>query len=135
MIRKLTLTCVALLCTAWTIYAQCDLPAPAGPDCPSATFFCNGEVDGFCSTLPPNGNPAGPSPLCNGTGVPNNTEWIAFAAGSANISFLITPSNCDTVNNGGVPNTGVQAGIYSDCSFSNAITCQGNCQTGPFALG
>ncbi|MEL6635565.1 MAG: hypothetical protein AAFW73_13915 [Bacteroidota bacterium] len=135
MIRKLTLTCVALLCTAWTIYAQCDLPAPAGSDCTSATFFCNGEVDGFCSTLPPNPAPSGPSPLCNGVGIPNNTEWIAFAAGTANITFLITPSNCDTVDAGGVPNTGVQAGIYTDCGFGNAVTCQGNCQTGPFTLG
>lgn len=134
MIRKLTLTCVAWLCT-FALYSQCDLPAPAGPDCGSATFFCNGEVDGFCSTLPPNGNPAGPNPLCNGAGVPNNTEWIAFAAGTTNITFNITPSNCDIVNNGGQQFTGVQAGIYSDCSFSNALTCVGACQTNTFSLG
>lgn len=134
MIRKLTLTCIAWLCTL-AVYSQCDLPAPAGPDCGSATFFCNGEVDGFCSTLPPNGNPAGPNPLCNGAGVPNNTEWIAFAAGTTSITFNITPSNCDIVNNGGQQFTGVQAGIYSDCSFSNALTCVGACQTNTFTLG
>ena len=134
MIRKLTLVCVALLCS-WTIIAQCDLPAPAGPDCSSATFFCNGEVDGFCSVLPPNGNPAGPSPLCNGVGVPNNTEWIAFAAGSTNINIVITPENCDTVINGGNPNTGVQAGIYTDCTFTSSVACQGACQTAPFSIG
>lgn len=133
MIRKLTLTCMAMLCTLF-IYAQCPPPAPASPDCGSATFFCNGEVDGFCSTLP-SGGANGPNPLCNGQGVPNNIEWIAFAAGTTTINFTVTPSNCDIVNQGGQQFTGVQAGIYADCSFTNAITCQGVCQTNAFGLG
>ncbi len=132
MIRKLTITCIALLCSL-SIYAQCNFPAPPGSTCSSATFFCNGEVDNFCSTLP-SGGAAGPSPLCNGNGVPNNIHWIAFAAGSANISITITPSNCDTIQTPNGINTGVQAGIYSDCTFTNAITCQGVCQSNPFTL-
>jgi PKD-like domain len=131
--RKLLLFCLSLLICAVDGFAQpsCpnpNQPAPPGSSCSTATFFCNGEIDGFCSTLP-NGGADGPNPLCPGAGVPNNIHWMAFAAGSTDIVLRITPSNCAA---GG--QQGVQAGVYDDCDFQNSIDCEGNCQTAPFEL-
>jgi gliding motility-associated-like protein len=127
--RKLLLTIFSLFIYAG-LNAQigCNLPAPPGVSCESAQFFCNGEIDGYCSTLP-SGGADGPNPLCPGAGVPNNIHWMAFAAGTTDINLQITPSNCAS---GG--QQGIQAGVYDDCDFGNSIACEGNCQTNVFTL-
>jgi gliding motility-associated-like protein len=40
---------------------------------------------------------------------------------------VINPFNCDTIGGGGGNLTGIQAGIYEDCSFSNTVACQPQC--------
>lgn len=85
----------------------------------AGTSVCGLNLDGFSSTLPPGGI-AGPNPLCPGSGVPNNIQWFGFTAGTTNLTFTIDPSGC--TQNGGQP-PGMQVGIYTDCSFTNAIFC------------
>ncbi len=137
--RKLTLTLLTLLMYVANIIAQppCtnpNFPAPPGPSCEDAAFFCNNEIDGFCSTLGgPNGNV--PNPLCAGGGVPNNISWIAFAAGSTSITISVAPNNCQSQGN----QAGVQGGIYGSCpggggSPTDEMVCNANCMTTGFDL-
>ena len=62
-------------------------------------------------------------PGCNGIGILNNDDWIAFYAGTETLSIQITPSNC-AIN--GIPNNlGIQAGIYADCDPNGGINGDG----------
>ncbi|MFK8101083.1 MAG: gliding motility-associated C-terminal domain-containing protein [Saprospiraceae bacterium] len=134
MIRRILSIIVVAITTIGFLNAQpCDIP-PGVTTCQAAGITCQG-LDGYCATLETNSNGIGPNPLCNGTGVPNNIEWFAFIAGSTTISIQLTPSNCNGVPNpGGNPFQGIQAGIYSDCSFSTSMACQSNCTINPFTL-
>ena len=107
------------------LLAQCDLPLPPGPDCSTAPLFCGGELNGYCSVLPVLPNPTAPNPLCAGGFVPNNTQWLAFAAGSTNLTLSITWSNC--TQGGKKPK--MQAGIVADCSDldGSAVVCVAPC--------
>jgi len=109
----------------------CGFPV-AGFDCESAPVLCDiADLDGYCTSLPDFVNATGPSPLCNGAGVPNNTIWFGFVAGSTFFNVNIIPANC--TNAGG--QFGIQGGIYGGpCQNLYSIACQGTCTTAPLNL-
>ncbi len=123
-----------------TGFAQCsnpngsDYPAPPGPTSCEAVSFCNGEINGYCGQLSTT-NVTWPGSLCNGNGVPNNMEWLAFVAAYTTITITVNPFNCPGVPGGF---QGIQAGIYDDCeSGPGAVVpgaCQTACSTGPINL-
>ena len=129
---KTLILCLACCLPSVILFSQlCD--PPATNCCEDAPILCSvGEMNGYTCRNPPPPNTCGPSTLCPNGGVPNNMSWWGFVAGSNFISLRITPSNCTTVPPSFV---GIQAGIYSDCTFANSIDCQGICQTGPFIIG
>lgn len=141
------------------MYAQCNGDVPeASLFCDSAPVLCQIEcLDGFTGTLPEELIMPQPMSLCDG-GIPNNLSWFAFVAGSDSINLTLIPSNCtnvpiDTIFNGDgtidqiLYNTGVQAGIYANCDFSDddaQIVCSVDCNdvvanielaSGNFVLG
>ena len=122
---KLTLSLVVLLMYASLSNAQ-DCGSNNGqptPNCNDAPFIC---LDGYTSTLD-EVTGVGPNPLCSNGGGPHNIQWVAFEAQSTDLEITIIPSNC---LNGG----GMQAGVYTDCSFTTEMACQGVCQTGTFSI-
>ena len=66
-----------------------------------------------------------PNPLCPGTAsVPNNITWYSFDAPEGG-PYTITISFDNCVDTGTV--TGVQIGIYTDCTFVESVFCEGSC--------
>ncbi len=120
--------------------AQCnnpngpDFPSPPGTTSCDAVSFCNGEINGYCGQLGA-ANVTWPFQLCNGNGVPNNMEWLAFVAAYNTITMDITSFNCPGVPGGF---QGIQAGIYDDCETApgNLVpgACQTNCTNGTITL-
>lgn len=45
-------------------------------------------------------------------------SWFAFVAGQGNYEIELRPSNCLP---GGGGQLGIQAGIYTDCTFTQAV--------------
>jgi len=137
----LTITLMLTLFVGQTgMYAQCnnpngsDFPAPPGSSSCEAVSFCNGEINGYCGQLGAT-NVTWPNSLCNGNGVPNNMEWLAFVAAYTTITITVTPFNCPGVPGGF---QGVQTGIYDDCESGPGDVvpgaCQTACSTGPINL-
>jgi hypothetical protein len=109
------------------VWSQCPpagFPAP-GNTCQTAPLIC-GNIDGYCSSL---GNVNMPKqfPGCAGWQL-NNDVWIAFVAGTTQISLKITPSNCAASNN-----PGIQGAIYTRC-VGEPIDVQCVCTVNPFIL-
>lgn len=103
----------------------------ASNTCEGAPVLCGlNELNGYSCRNPPPPNTAGPTPLCPGGGVPNNMSWWAFVAGSNTTSLQISATNCTIV--GG--QQGVQAGIWTDCSFTTPVFCQPGCWVGQQVL-
>ncbi len=71
-----------------------------------------------------------PNPLCPSGGGAHNISWLAFVAPEGNYSVTITPYNCS--DNSGY--AGVQAGLYTDCTFTEPIYCNPNCSTDPITF-
>ncbi|MBK8548294.1 MAG: hypothetical protein IPL63_13275 [Saprospiraceae bacterium] len=67
---------------------------------------------------------AGPTPLCPEGGLSNNMTWLAFIAGYGSYEIVIRPSNCYVGTSGQL---GLQVGVYTDCTFSDAVFCQPEC--------
>lgn len=131
MSMKFLYLCISFLFfSVFSLKAQpCNSPQ-AGLTCEEAPVICDiNSLDGWCTILPDFPNPTGPSPLCNGVGVPSNTIWFGFVAGTTYNSITITPSNC----NGTQP--GIQGGIYSGtCGNLESVVCQGTCTNSPLNL-
>ena len=73
-----------------------------------------------------------PAPLCpDGSGTAHNSSWFAFVAGEAGFEMEVVPFNCTDA--GGF--TGIQAGVYTDCTFTDAVFCQGGCETSAITIG
>ena len=116
--RKLIFTACLLALCLFQSYAQCDDPAPPGLSCPTATAFCNGEIDGYCSATYNSGvgTNVDMPPFC---GSVQNNQWIQFVAGTTTINLEFTVDNC---TNG----DGLQAMILhtDDCvNFTAASNC------------
>ena len=113
-----------LLC-ATLCWAQ---PEPCTDDPPEMTSICGSacvicDIDGFSgrheSAIP------GTAPVDFCTFVVHNAQWIAFIAGSENLTIEIVTSNCEQ-------NLGLEVGIYEgiDCSNFRAVsTCLGGTNT------
>ncbi len=105
-------------------------PPPGFPalskTCSSAPLFCQG-LHGYCNTLGGDNMPT-PFPGCTAFQL-GDPSWIAFIAGTTEISIRVTPSNC--VASGG--NNGMQGGIYASC-IAQPIDLQCQCTTNPFIL-
>ncbi|MFT4536879.1 MAG: hypothetical protein ACI9P5_004256 [Saprospiraceae bacterium] len=116
-------------------FSDCTLPNPlANNSCSEivdSEVICDiNTLDAFCNIMPTataGGNQ--PSPLCTGSIDPaNNISWFAFVAYGGNYTISITPANCA---GGGLGLSGIQVGIYQDCSFSESVFCNGDCNLTP----
>ncbi|MBK7812303.1 MAG: gliding motility-associated C-terminal domain-containing protein [Saprospiraceae bacterium] len=109
--------CIGIL---QNLNAQCT--PPAADDCADASVLCSlAEVNGYCCSNVDYSNPTGCSPLCPSGGAPHNTGWWAFVTEGGSVTISITFSNCS------VNGTGVQMGIWGDCSCSESIVCNPAC--------
>jgi len=100
--------------------AQCE--PPSADVCDSANVLCSlAEVNGYCCSNPNYNNPTGCNPLCPSGGRPHNTGWWAFVTTGGQMNISISFSNCS------VTGTGVQMGIWGDCSCGESIACNPAC--------
>jgi hypothetical protein len=111
---------------------QCTAVDPTDPNHNPIFPICDLFIlDNFCSTMTTGNSPGNqPSPLCANGGVPHNTSWFSFVAGEGDYQIEITPGNCQNV--GGA--IGFASGIYTDCSFSQEVQCEGACTTAPITF-
>lgn len=72
-----------------------------------------------------------PYPLCNEGGTPDNMSWFSFVAYSGDYSINIIPNACVPSSSG---LQGIQAGLYTDCTFSNSSFCSGECTEGTISI-
>jgi len=95
--------------------------------------ICNlNLLDNYCGSMNTETSSGDqPNPLCPTGGGPHNSSWFAFVAGEAGFEMEVVPFNCTSVNGF----TGIQAGVYTDCTFTDAIYCDPNCSTGPITVG
>lgn len=102
-------------------HSQCN--PPAANSCDSANVLCSlDDVNGYTCKNTEISNSAGCRPLCPGGGIPNNTSWWGFVTNGGNICITIEFSNCS------ITGTGVQMGVYGDCSCMDTIACFSDCQ-------
>ena len=101
------------------LYTECDLV-------PSSTVLCDlGAIDGFTGTMFTDNSPGPqPNPLCPDGGAPHNIGWMGFIAPDGDYDIKITFDNCVTDT---FPNSGIQYGIYTNCTFTESIVCQADC--------
>lgn len=138
-LHGLTISFLLLLFINSSLYGQepCDeestYPIP-GLTCADAPILCDiGAINGYCAIMPPppiTGNQ--PSPLCPGNFVANNIIWFGFVASAETVVIDALIEDCTTTPDG---QTGVQYGIYTDCSFAEAVVCNGNSNTGMVSMG
>ena len=100
---------------------------PIGANCSVAPLSCLG-IDGYCGELGTD-NSATVYPGCP-SNVLNNDDWIAFVAGSTEITLEITPINCQGQN----MQVGMQGGITEGSCFGVAIALQCVCTNAAFQL-
>ncbi len=89
--------------------------------CHNAFAICDlNEINGLCGMLSDSLVADGPSPLCDGFGVGHNISWLSFVAGKGNWTLDIIPQNCEE-------DSGLQVGVFDDCSWTNNIYCNSFC--------
>ena len=124
-----------VILTSTSISAQCPTPpSQSGTSCVTATFLCANELHEYQGTLINSINTNGPSPLCPSGGEANNIQWYRFIVCDEYVELLITPSNCTTVDDNGQPVSGMQAGIYRECDYTQSLACSEDGQTNAFTL-
>lgn len=103
-------------------------PEPCGPNpdmtptCIAACVIC--DIDGFQGNNDSNTTGQEPPGFCTNTA--HHMQWIAFIAGSTNLTLTVTPSNCDNGD-------GLEVGIYQslNCNtFQLVSNCDGDIQEG-----
>ncbi len=93
-----------------------------------ADLICDiNTLGSFCNTLSSDNSGGNqPSPLCpDNDGEAENISWFKFVAFAGNYTISIDPISCET----GIGFSGIQAGIYKDCSFDEPIFCSTDCNT------
>lgn len=107
-------------------------PEPCGPDpdmtptCINACVIC--DIDGYVGINDDTQSGQEPAGFCTGTA--HHMQWIAFIAGSTNLTITVTPSNCDQGD-------GLEVGIYYslNCnSFQLVSNCDGDIQEGQIGV-
>lgn len=122
-------------------FFNCNIPNPlAGTICeqiPDSDIICDiNTLSSFCAIMPGVDSPQPqPTPLCqnsdNNGGGAHNISWFAFVAYGGSYTVTVTPSNCS----GSTTNQeGVQLGLYTDCTFSEAVYCDPGCSTNPVSF-
>jgi hypothetical protein len=106
-------------CFSYDCNSQNTLAAPSCEQVQDTLCDLN-VLDVGCARMPspPLVGPA-PSPLCEGQGVPHNMSWFAFVAGNGDYTIQVIPFAC-TAPQG---QAGIQAGVYTDCTFSESVYC------------
>ena len=104
----------------------CPTPADSRENCGGCEM--TNLIQGVSGVLPyrPNNDiqEGQPSPLCNGSGIPNNMVWYAFTAGSESLDISITTDNCNRYDlNIALPGS-VQSGVF-DFSRDEEGKCMG----------
>lgn len=119
---------------------ECDsgmsFPPQLTTDCdviendPDNFVICDLNIlNAFCGTMFAEETMNGPNPLCSQGGSPHNITWFGFVAGEGDFDIEMIPIGCQPGNGGQL---GMQAGIYTDCSFTEEIWCQSfPCSTTP----
>ena len=127
-IRSLSLyvvLAIPLLLSGDLLNAQ---PLPCGPvpdmtsTCIQACVIC--DIDGYVGIN--NDTQTGQEPPGFCTGTAHHMQWIAFIAGSTNLTITVTPSNCDEGD-------GLEVAIYYslNCNtFQLVSNCDGDIQEG-----
>lgn len=126
---RLTYLLLLLLLPCW-IFAQ---PVPCTEQPPEMTSFCEDaciicDIDGFTGRHESNVSGMAPPDFC--TFVVHNAQWIAFIAGSVDLTIQIEVSNCQQ-------GFGLEVGLYEgiDCqNFRMISTCWGGTNT-PISTG
>ena len=96
----------------------CEEPAIMTSTCPEACIIC--DIDGYTGRHESNVSGVLPSTFCTTT--VHNAQWIAFQAGSENLSIQLDVSNC-------VSGYGLEITIYEgiDCeNFQTVANCLGS---------
>ncbi|TVR87784.1 MAG: gliding motility-associated C-terminal domain-containing protein [Saprospirales bacterium] len=115
----------------------CDDGTQATCQCDTAPILCTiDDLDGFTYSMSDFQHPQnGPSPLCNGQGVPNNPTWFAFIAWCEDLTLNAELTNCEPGCTGffcsGPPSCqgacnevdGIQIVVYEDCVNFNSVAC------------
>ena len=92
------------------------------PTCIEACVIC--DIDGFQGNNDSNTSGQEPPGFCTNTA--HHMQWIAFIAGSTNLTLTVTPSNCDEGD-------GLEVGIYQSLTcntFQLVSNCDGDIQEG-----
>lgn len=122
---KTFLTYTIAFCTAYSVFGQ---PVPCGPvpdmtsTCIEACVIC--DIDGYTGINNDTEQGEAPPGFCTNT--VHHMQWIAFIAGSVDLTITVTPSNCNTGD-------GLEVGIYEslDCNSFNLVSnCNGDIAEG-----
>ena len=92
------------------------------PDCIDACVIC--DIDGYVGINDDSQGGQEPPGFCTSTA--HHMQWIAFIAGSEDLTITVTPSGCDNGD-------GLEVGIYLslDCdNFQLVSNCDGDIQEG-----
>ncbi len=108
-------------------------PVPCGPEgemqpfCEDACIIC--DIDGFNGINDENENGTAPFDFC--TTIEHNIQWIAFIAGSENLTLEMTVGDCivDGQGWGGSLEVGIYEGIDCD-NFQQVTECNTDIQAG-----
>ena len=96
-------------------------------------ILCNMNIlNQFCNVMPSEisgGNQ--PDILCSDSGAVGNISWFAFIAYGGVYSITINPIVC---MGSPVNIEGIQIGIYTDCTFTEAVFCDTNCNEDPVTI-
>ncbi|HOY04622.1 MAG TPA: gliding motility-associated C-terminal domain-containing protein [Saprospiraceae bacterium] len=125
--KNLTVALILLLVLLTHRFAFAQ-PTPCGPvpdmtsTCLEACVIC--DIDGYTGINDDPQTGQAPPGFC--TNNIHHMQWIAFIAGSTNLTITVTPSNCNT-------GQGLEVGIYEslNCTNFNLVSnCDGDIQQG-----
>ncbi len=107
-----------------------SLAATACSEITPSDIICDINVLGSFCFIMPDENSGGiqPVPLCPNSGQAHNISWFAFIAYGGTYSVTVTPTGCSGSTTG---QEGVQIGLYTDCTFTETVYCDPNCNTNP----
>jgi len=118
---KTTILSWLFIAIAFALHAQ---PAPCGPSaemtptCQEACIIC--DIDGFSGINGGTEQGVAPDGFC--TTVWHNIQWIAFMAGSTDLTLQVDVSNCQ------ITGWGLEIGIYESLDCENTLLVS-NCDT------
>ncbi len=128
---------LCLLLTSNQTKAQCNNVVDLSTDC-DFLFLLDGTLvaDGFCSRLPEDNPIEELTPFCLNLSSSENSGFFLIEPTTTTLKLKIKPLVCTTVEVPGQGfSTGMQAAIFTDCNFDNAVACSPLCSDGEFTVG